>query len=427
MTARLAIVADHDPTISAHAEIDRVLPLLGPEVDAQWVAPEQLAAMDPAQIDGLWFLTRGPGAAPTEGERAAYAVGHRLAAHATPILTNDATTLTPGSLSGPVPDPGLLAFVQAARRRATARTQIEARRAFQAEENRPRDYVHLMRGPRYRWWRPLATIVLTLVMWIVLSGLLTIPFALTGAMPSGEEFTLGVGTNLWMNLMLAAFIPAGLIATRIGHWRPMGRLMSVTGRVRWAWLLQSMAIVTPLWVIYLGINWFVFDQQILPRPQDWIGLLVVTAITTPLQAAGEEVAFRGVFVQAIGAWIANRWVALGVSTAVTTALFVAAHGSMDLWIWLDLAALAVLGCWLTWRTGGLEAAMALHIVNNLTVTVSGILLGGLEESYVSESTTGSPVSALMSWVVMGLATALLLWVAKRKGLAPAGRTEPALG
>jgi Na+-driven multidrug efflux pump len=71
--------------------------------------------------------------------------------------------------------------------------------------------------------------------------------------------------------------------------------------------------------------------------------------------------------------------------------------------------------------------MALHIVNNLTVTVSGILLGGLEESYVSESTTGSPVSALMSWVVMGLATALLLWVAKRKGLAPAGRTEPALG
>jgi membrane protease YdiL (CAAX protease family) len=427
MTARLAIVADHDPTSPAHAEIDRVLPLLPAGVSAQWVAPERLASLDGAGIDGLWFVTRGPGEVPTDGERAAYEVGHRWAAHETPVLTHDATTLAPGTLTGAVPDPGLLAFVHAARTRAVARQRIEERRAFAAEENRPRDYVHQMRGPRYRWWRPLATIILTLLIWMLLFGVISAGFALVGAMPESEDFALGVGTNLWMNLMLASLIPAALIATRLGQWRPMGRLMSVTGRVRWGWLLQSMALVTPLWVVYLGINWFVFDQEVLPRPQDWIGLLVVTAITTPLQAAGEEVAFRGVFVQAIGAWIANRWVALGVSTAVTTALFVAAHGSMDVWIWLDLAALAVLGCWLTWRTGGLEAAMALHIVNNLTVTFSGILLGGLEESYVSESTTGSPVAALMSWVVMGLATALLLWVAKRKGLAPAGHTEPALG
>ena len=108
-------------------------------------------------------------------------------------------------------------------------------------------------------------------------------------------------------------------------------------------------------------------------------------------------------------------------------LFVAAHGSMDVWIWIDIGSLAVAACWLAWRTGGIEAGIALHVVNNLAVTFAGILLGGLEESYVDTETTGSPVSATMSVVVMTIATALILWLAKRRGIAPAGRTTASVG
>ena len=54
---------------------------------------------------------------------------------------------------------------------------------------------------------------------------------------------------------------------------------------------------------------------------------------------------------------------------------------MDVWIWIDIGSLAVAACWLAWRTGGIEAGIALHVVNNLAVTFAvGILLGGLEES-----------------------------------------------
>ncbi|MCB1240624.1 MAG: CPBP family intramembrane metalloprotease, partial [Tetrasphaera sp.] len=319
--------------------------------------------------------------------------------------------------------PILHAFVDLARRAAPVRAAALAARQLAAEEARPRPYVHQMRGPRHRVWRPLVALVLLLVLTMLFMGAVTVPFGLAGGLPDDfEKLDLSVPSQLWMNLTLAALIPASMIATRIAYGRPRGRLFSVTGRLRWGWLLQCMALVAPLWVVYLAASWVVFGQEVLPRPEAWIGLLVVTLLTTPLQAAGEEVAFRGLVVQAVGAWIRSPVVALAVSTAVSAAIFVAAHGSMDVWIWIDIGSLAVAACWLAWRTGGIEAGIALHVVNNLAVTFAGILLGGLEESYVDTETTGSPVSATMSVVVMTIATALILWLAKRRGIAPAGRT-----
>ena len=324
--------------------------------------------------------------------------------------------------------PILHAFVDLARRVAPARAAALARQHLAAEEARPRPYVHQMRGPRHRGWRPLVALVLLLVLTMVFMGVVTVPFGLAGVLPDDfETLDLSVPTQLWMNLTLAALIPAAMLATRVAYGRPWGRLFSVTGRLRWGWLLQCMAVVAPLWVAYLAANWLVFGQEVLPRPEAWIGLLVVTLLTTPLQAAGEEVAFRGLVVQAVGAWIRSPVVALAVSTAVSAATFVAAHGSMDVWIWIDIGSLAVAACWLAWRTGGIEAGIALHVVNNLAVTFAGILLGGLEESYVDTETTGSPVSAAMSVVVMTIATALILWLARRRGIAPAGRTTPSVG
>ncbi|MCO5301955.1 MAG: CPBP family glutamic-type intramembrane protease [Phycicoccus sp.] len=324
--------------------------------------------------------------------------------------------------------PILHAFVDLARRTAPVRAVALAAQQLAAEEARPRPYVHQMRGPRHRGWRPLVALVLLLVLTMLFMGAVTVPFGLAGGLPDDfETLDLSVPTQLWMNLTLAALIPASMIATRVAYGRPWGRLFSVTGRLRWGWLLQCMALVAPLWVVYLAASWVVFGQDVLPRPEAWIGLLVVTLLTTPLQAAGEEVAFRGLVVQAVGAWIRSPVAALAVSTAVSAATFVAAHGSMDVWIWIDIGSLAVAACWLAWRTGGIEAGIALHVVNNLAVTFAGILLGGLEESYVDTETTGSPVSATMSVVVMTIATALILWLAKRRGIAPAGRTTASVG
>ena len=59
---------------------------------------------------------------------------------------------------GAPPHPVVPAFVEAARHRARYREWWDAeqarRSAVAAAEVEPRPYVHQMRGPRHRWWRP---------------------------------------------------------------------------------------------------------------------------------------------------------------------------------------------------------------------------------------------------------------------------------
>jgi membrane protease YdiL (CAAX protease family) len=242
-----------------------------------------------------------------------------------------------------------------------------------------------------------------------------------------EELGTDPWGSLYGNLVLIALIPATLLGLWAGHRRSPRRVLSVTGRFRWRWALRCLAVVTPLWVAYLALTWVVFDQEVLPRSEQWVGLVVVSLLTTPLQAAAEEIAFRGGLVQSVGSWFRSPVLALVVTTVLSTAAFVAAHGSADPWIGVEIGSLAVAGCYLAWRTGGLEAVIVVHAVNNVLITVSGAVLGGLEESYVDTETTGSPVSALMSVAVTALATALLLMVARRRGIAPRGWLTPALG
>ena len=124
---------------------------------------------------------------------------------------------------------------------------------------------------------------------------------------------------------------------------------------------------------------------------------------------------------AVGTWIRRPVVAAAVTAVLSAATFSLAHGSLDPWILLDLAAFAVAAVLLTWRTGGLEAAVALHVVNNVVIIAVGTLVGTVEDSYVGAETAGSPAATLLSVAVVAVATALLLWQARRAGIA---RTVP---
>lgn len=336
-----------------------------------------------------------------------------------------------GSSQG-VMHPLVHAFVDQARSRAAVRERHEAATAFTTEFDRidalPRVYAQQMRSAIYRWWRPLFALGMGLLAFILIQALITVPFVLAGAIDlAAPELTTSTWGNLYLNLGLAAMIPAafvGLWAGFGGRWR---RVLSVTGRLRWGYLLRSMALITPLWLVSLTVGNVVTGQFSGPRPQDWIGLLVVSLFTTPLQATGEEIFLRGWLAQSIGAWFAKPVVATLVAGGISTVVFVALHGSLDPWIIADIGSLAIAAAYLSWRTGGLEAAIAIHVVNNLLITFAGTLFGGLEASYVDGEAVGDPVSALTSVILMICATLVLTWLAKRDGLAPAKRGAPALG
>lgn len=295
-------------------------------------------------------------------------------------------------------------------------------------------YPALLRTPRARWWNPLASFGLVLaglVGLLVLGGVLgalaliaTSGPALLGAADPTDVTDLDLYSApmvLLNNLLLAALIGVALLAVALGHPVAARFVHSVEGRVRWRWLARCVVVLTPLFLAYVLGAWALDGAPTAPRAQDWVWLLVMAFVLTPFQAAGEEYLFRGWLLLAVGTWIRRPVVAVAVTAALSAAAFSLAHGSLDPWILLDLAAFAVAAVLLTWRTGGLEAAVALHVVNNVVIIAVGTLVGTVEDSYVGAETAGSPAATLLSVAVVAVATALLLWQARRAGIA---RTVP---
>jgi membrane protease YdiL (CAAX protease family) len=291
----------------------------------------------------------------------------------------------------------------------------------------PRRYTQLLRGPRYRWWKPLLALALGSVLVVVLTLVIIVPPLTVGLVTGVPDLgsyifstltdvdNLGPVGFLALNLSLIILIPAVLLSIWIVHGVRPRFVSSVTGGIRWRWLLTCLVVVLPIWVLYIGFGVLV-DPTDGPRPAHWVGLLIVAVLTTPLQAAGEEYLFRGWLMQNVGAWFARPLVGLVVTTALSTALFALAHGSLDVWVLGTIGCFALAACLATWRTGGLEAGIAMHSVNNILAFFVAILFGGWTNVFVGSDTKGSAVQFLLSLLVHGVALTLIWWQAGRRGL-----------
>lgn len=214
---------------------------------------------------------------------------------------------------------------------------------------------------------------------------------------------------------LIVLIPAAIFSVRIAFGTPVGYLSSVTGRFRFGWALRCAAVVSPVWIALMVFSYFSGDFSG-GRPAQWIVLMIMVITLIPFQAAGEEFAFRGFVQQVVGSWFGNRWAALIVPGILSVPLFAAAHGSFDAWVLADLSVSAAAWVYLTWRTGGLEAGIAVHAVNNCLIMLTSLALGGFEAGFVTEDTTGSFETLAISAICNATAVALIVWQAKKVGL-----------
>jgi uncharacterized protein len=214
---------------------------------------------------------------------------------------------------------------------------------------------------------------------------------------------------------LIALIPAAGLSIWIGHQIRPRYLSSVVGGIRWSWLMRCVLLTLPVWLVYLGLSAFV-DAPQGSRPDHWMLLLVMVFVLTPFQAAAEEYLFRGWILQNVGSWFARPILGLVISIIVSTAAFAAAHLSPDPWIIGSLACLSVASGVAAWRTGGLEAGIAMHTVNNVTAFTAVILFGGWEQAFITPTSNASPAVFILALIVNGSALTLILWQAQRKGI-----------
>ena len=202
---------------------------------------------------------------------------------------------------------------------------------------------------------------------------------------------------------LILLIPALLLATRIIGAKPVGLLSSVAGRIRWRWLARCGVAAISIYTVAYGASFLVAVAQgeslspTLDMPRVTV-LLVLTIVLVPLQSAAEEYVFRGYLMQAIGSWLRHPAFAI----LVPVPLFVLGHEYGPLGM-TDVAVFAIVAGWLTWRTGGLEAAMALHIVGNVTAfTLAAV---GLVDINATE--IGAPDLVLSLLVTLAFAAVVL--------------------
>ncbi|MCI2238725.1 CPBP family intramembrane metalloprotease [Paenibacillus sp. TRM 82003] len=265
----------------------------------------------------------------------------------------------------------------------------------------PVPYTAALRGPRHRWWRPLvgaAVVAGGLLVLVLLTGVgygvAWLVTDLDGAALDEALFSTWWGLLL-SNLVLAAGVPLAWLAVRAGHGRSAGLVSSVAGRWRWRWALRvlppvlAVAVVAALAMAVAEVlaGRPAFGDGTAPAAGRAVALLAVVLLTTPLQAAGEEYFFRGWLSQALGSWCARPVVGAVLAAVVSAVLFGAAHGPQDPWLFTDRLVFALVASWLVHRTGGLEAAVVLHAVNNVVVMVPAVLTGALAQAIAE---TGAP-------------------------------------
>jgi membrane protease YdiL (CAAX protease family) len=212
------------------------------------------------------------------------------------------------------------------------------------------------------------------------------------------------------NLGLATLVPISIVAVLLVHQRSPRWLISVEGRVRWRYLLVCLGVAAVALngvtlVSIVGGPPISFSVQ----PDFWMFLGVIM-LTSPLQAFAEEYFFRGYLLQALGSLVASPWFGVVVSSLV----FALLHGTQNLPLFLDRLAFGLLAAMLVLRTGGLEAGIAAHVVNN----ISAYLFAALTSSIASLKALQSIgwVDAAFDISAFALFALVAWWVGRRMRL-----------
>ncbi|GIH27312.1 hypothetical protein Aph01nite_56220 [Acrocarpospora phusangensis] len=269
------------------------------------------------------------------------------------------------------------------------------------------------------WWRPILGTGFLIIGFLVSSLVLGLVVGLVARMAGvpmvaegSRVFTEPLLDVAFQLLVLAAAIPVVMGTVWLIQRRRPGTVSSVAGRLRWRWLLACVPLGLLAVVVGEGaqqLTTFLSGEEVSYEWGGWAPFLEAMAVIlllVPFQAAAEEYVFRGWVIQAFGAYMRNPWPAFIIGSAG----FAALHGYTD-WGIAYVFGFGILSGWLAVRTGGLEAPIALHVVNNVVAfgfsAADGNLDGALEQGSL-------PWQTVVGTIVQFTAFTLLILTFARK-------------
>jgi uncharacterized protein len=216
---------------------------------------------------------------------------------------------------------------------------------------------------------------------------------------------------------LALLIPYSMLLQRWLYGIPARSLHSVAGRFRFGVFGRALLVFGPFLLFVMSVGSLLMPGDRVPwSTVDLVAFFIIGMTLTPLAAAGEEYGFRGLMFRVVGSWArASRSGAL-LGIGVTTILFSLFHGTLDAYILGSyLVLFGAMGI-VTWRTGGLEVAVVLHAVYNVSALVLATTLhldlGGDLSS--RGEIVGTPANLVPS-AGLAVITAIIWWTTRESG------------
>lgn len=236
------------------------------------------------------------------------------------------------------------------------------------------EYLDAVHQGKNDWWRYVLSGMLILFFWAFLGSLpwlmlgIDLPSETGGATASDRDRLV---QYVLINLSFCCFWAGLFLAMKQIHQRRFRSLIHATARIRWRRLAQGC-------IVWLGLTAVTYSLEALShpsqfsltfRPGAWLAILPLALILTPIQAATEELFFRGYLLQGLSLLTRNRWLLIGSSTGIFGWLHLGnpevAASSHFFWLGLLYFAFGAFLAVITLQDQALELAIGQHVANNL--------------------------------------------------------------
>jgi membrane protease YdiL (CAAX protease family) len=295
----------------------------------------------------------------------------------------------------------------------------------------------MLRTWTYRPWKPMVGILVGIVGMLLVMPLVLLPVLALGVWVEGGPFletfekaatlqTVDPAALLYLNLVLGSMILVTWFSIRVIHRMRPRWLASVRPRLRWRFLFACLGLAVVALVAQLAVGALLPGQNetdtgpLNDFTATTAAIAVIVLLTTPFQAAGEEYLFRGYLLMAVGSLFANRAVGKWVAIVVTATLFALAHGGQNFPLFFDRFFFGFIAAWLVTGTGGLEAGIAMHVLNNFLAFGLALSFGNITDTLNVSQVGWSNIALTLTQ--SGVYAVLVLWLAKKMNVET--RTRP---
>lgn len=274
---------------------------------------------------------------------------------------------------------------------------------------------------RMSWWKPLLIITVPLLVMFGGSLVFVVIAVLLDQLVFGASagaFEITPAMMLATNLSLVVMAPVAIALTAWLAKVPWRSLLSAGDGLRWRRLAGYLGVFSALVLAVSAVGSLLLPESMglgagFAITGTSVAFLLIAVLTTPLQAAAEELAFRGAMMPAIGSWVRAPRLALALGLVGSSLLFGLAHFSIDPWLLSYYTIVGVCTAAMAIISRGLEAPIAFHVGNNLVLMVLGALFSGGGNMAIDRS-VGAGGPFMLVFIAMDIAAVLLVvWHERR--------------